>query len=207
LSSSDDPNSGETLAVIIPEDKVPAGIVERAAAKAIAWLLPGVTAAAVLADKVDVASAFQEFIFQTINIWVLDNIFRPIIQAVLWIGGAFIDGMLLIAFGPDTAIGGPSYGVADGAVWIADESVSLVVPIGASLVGVIDTFNQALAEIAASAGIAAPVVVGGLWIAEGAVVSFFVWKAISVVDFPVIDLDNLIRAVTFPPRWFLGLFS
>jgi len=193
--------------VIIPEDKVPAGLVERTAAKAIAWLLPGVTAAAVLADKVDVASAFQKFIFQTINIWVLDNIFRPIIQAVLWIGGAFIDGMLLIAFGPDTTPGGQSYGVADGAVWIAEETISLAVPIGASFVGVIDTFNQALASIAASAGLAAPVVVAGLWIAEGAVVSFFVWNAISVLDVPVIDLDNLIRALTFPPRWFFGLIS
>lgn len=194
------------MALIIPEDEVPAGVVERTAARVIAFLLPGVTAAAVLADKVDVVRVFQDFIFQTINIWVLENIFRPIIQAVLGIGDAILNGVLVIAFGPDTAIGGQSYGVADGAVWIAEESVSLVVPIGASLVGVIDTFNQSLAEIAASAGLAAPVVVAVLWIAESAAVSYVVWNVISVVDVPVIDLDDLILAATTPFQWVVNQF-
>jgi len=148
----------------------------------------------------DFEAFLQSFVLRVINFWVVDRIIRPVVQAVLGIGAAIVDGVLVIAFGTDKVIGGRP-GLADVPLWVADTVIPAAASVGGSLLGVIDGFNESLAAIAADAGLAAPPIVAGLWIAEGAVVGYLVWTVISVIDLPVIDLDDLIVQLTFPARW------
>jgi hypothetical protein len=148
----------------------------------------------------DFQSWLGDFVLKSINFWVVDNVIRPIVQAVLGIGGTIIESVLVIAFGTDQAIGGRP-GLADFALVIATTVVGAVAPAAAALLGVIDSFNQSIADIAASAGLLAPPIVAGLWVAEGAVVAYVAWTVIRVVNLPFVDLDAIIERAFFPVRW------
>jgi hypothetical protein len=148
----------------------------------------------------------RAFIWRTINYWVVDRIIRPIIEAVLGLGALLADGILFVAFGEGRAIGGPR-GLVDASVWVVSTVVDELTPIGAALVGVVDSFNQSLAVIASDAGLAAPPVVALLWVAEGAVVGYILWTAVRVINVPAVDLDAIILRATYPFRWLLGRTS
>lgn len=188
MSSSGD-SGGTKATILIPESQI-----KKIAAAVVTSIVP------LWVFSIDRIGDLRELIFQTINIWVLDNIFRPIIQAVLGIGGTIIEAVLVIAFGTDQAIGGRP-GLADFALVIATTIVGAVAPAGAALIGVIDSFNQSIADIAASAGLLAPPIVAGLWVAEGAVVAYVAWTLIRTINLPFVDLDAIIERAFFPVRW------
>jgi len=129
--------------------------------------------------------------------WFVENFVRPIVGAFLFVGETIINVVLIAAFGQDRAIGGPAYGLAD--IWLG--VVPLLERSGdafGSILGVIDEFNAALAELAATGGLAAPTIVTLLYVAELATAGYLLWSLIRVIDVPLISLDGLVQVLTAP---------
>jgi len=146
-------------------------------------------------------NAFREWVaevaLEATVAWFVDNFIRPIVGAFLFVGETIISVVLIAAFGQDRAIGGPAYGLAD--IWLG--IVPLLERSGdafGSILSVIDEFNAALAELAATGGLAAPTIVTLLYVAELATVGFVLWSIIRVIDVPLISLDGLVQVLTAP---------
>lgn len=132
--------------------------------------------------------------------WFVENFVRPIVGAFLFVGETIINVVLIAAFGQDRSIGGPAYGLADiwlGVIPLLDETGSAF----GSLLDVVDEFNAALAELAATGGLAAPTIVTLLYVAELATVGFVLWSLVRIIDFPFISLDGLIQTATAPVQF------
>lgn len=151
-------------------------------------------------------TAFLEaFIIETVVKWIVANFVRPLVNAVLGIGGLIVDTILLVAFGTDRVLGGPP-GLVDLVVWLAESFVAATSGPTDQIVTVITDFNASIAATAADAGLAAPFVVTLMWGAELAVTGYIVWSIVRVIDFPLVDVDDFIIRVTKPFRVVLRRF-
>jgi len=181
---------------------IPVGAIRRIAEGVVISIVPGWA----LLSREGFLEWIRGYVLVWINEWVLNNIIGPIVDAVLGVGALIVETVLLVAFGTDRIIGGAP-GLADGLLWVVTQLGGSAISISSQLIGVVATFNDAIAGAAAGAGLAAPIVVTALWMAELAVVGFVVWSIIRVIDLPFIDIDALILRVTFPFRWLLRRFS
>ncbi|WP_254841138.1 hypothetical protein [Natronomonas marina] len=156
----------------------------------------------IITGQLDVGSIpakLSEFIISTVVDWFVVSFVRPVVGSILWIAGLFIDTILLVAFGPDRAIGG-SPGLADFALFLAGEFIDMTAPVATEIITTIVQVNETIAAVAAEAGIAAPIVVSALVLLELAVTAYIAWSIIRVINVPLVDLDAIILRVTGPFR-------
>jgi len=133
---------------------------------------------------------------------ILNKVVDPIVGAFVYVGEAIIGTVLILAFGQDQTVGGEDYGLAD--IWLG--AAGLIAESGGafeSVLGVIEEFNQALAELAAMGGFAAPTIVSALYLLEVGGVVWVLWSIIRVVDVPLISLDGAVQVVTAPVQGLL----
>jgi len=199
--STNDPDSGGDGGGSLTIN-LPANLIRRIQAGAIAGLLPGVTGAMILKDKVNVVAEFQKFIIEVVKDWLIASFVEPIVGAVLGLGELIIETIFLVAFGFDRTPGGAP-GILDAVVWVAESFVAATAGPTSEIVGVITSFNAAIASTAAGAGLAAPIVVGLLWGLEIAAVVFTLTTILRTLNLPLIDVDDLLEQL-FSPIKFLA---
>jgi hypothetical protein len=197
--STNDPDSGGDGGGSLTIN-LPANLIRRIQAGAIAGLLPGVTGAMILKDKVNVVAEFQKFIIEVVNDWLIASFVEPIVGAVLGLGELIIETIFLVAFGFDRTPGGAP-GILDAVVWVAESFVGATAGPTSEIVGVITSFNAAIASTAAGAGLAAPIVVGLLWGLEIAVVVFTLITILRTLNLPLIDVDDLLDQLLSPIKF------
>jgi len=150
----------------------------------------------------DTASNFTTAVERIIIAWVLDSIVDPIVGAFVYVGEAIIGTVLILAFGQDQTVGGENYGLAD--IWLG--AAGLIAESGGafeSVLGVIEEFNQTLADLAATGGPAAPTIVSALYLLEVGGVAWVLWSIIRVIDIPLISLNGAVQVLTAPVQGIL----
>ncbi|WP_284007826.1 hypothetical protein [Haloarcula pelagica] len=131
--------------------------------------------------------------------FVFNEFVYPILNGIIATGEALIDTVLLIFFGADRAVGATGQlGIADLPIWAATQLTTAASGPAASILGVIRSYNVAVGQTAAQAGIAAPAVVFVLYAAEIAAVLFVLWSVVQTVDVPFIKLGGILRIVMVP---------
>jgi hypothetical protein len=148
------------------------------------------------------AQNFTTAVQQIIAQWILDNVIDPIVGGVLFTVRSIISAILTAALGQDQAIGPPNFGAAD--IWLG--IIPLLTEVGGwfdSVLGFIEEFNQALAELAATGGLAAPTIVTALYLLEVVGVVWVLWSINLVIYVPFISLNGLVQVLTAPVQGLL----
>lgn len=126
--------------------------------------------------------------------FVFQDIVLPIVRGILEAGLALVGAVLFLA---------------QSIAMIGDALISALVggfaPVGMTLLRTIGQFNRAIAQAAATGGLAAPTIVTLLWGVQLGVAGFFVVSLIESVDVPFVDLGGILRAVTAPVKFVVGL--
>lgn len=169
-------------------------LIKQAAATAVAWILPGVTAAMILSGEVSPAEIPQrmaDFVIRTLNFWFISEFVLPLLGAVIGLFELVVETVLFVAFGQDRVMGGAP-GLADGSILVADRLVAIIAPLVTTVIETVMGFNEMLGDVAAAGGLPAPIIVALLVTAELLGVLWAGWWLISTIDVPLVDVDDAI---------------
>lgn len=188
-----DGSDGSTTTIVIP-----ASTIRRIAKNVVLGLVPGwILAWEAFQSLPSFKAWLREFVFRTITVWVVENVIEPIVGAFVGLGALIIEAILTTAFGADQEVGG-SPGLADGVLFVATRLAGTTAPVTSEILEVVVSFNEAVAAVAASAGIAAAPAVAALVVGEFVVVFYVAWSIIQIIDFPFVDVDDFLKRVTEP---------
>lgn len=147
------------------------------------------------------------FIVDVIEDWIIDSLITPLLDFVVNLFASVADSLLYVAFGTDRTFGVYTHiGVVDVPMYIMSLIIGAYDPAGSAVLGVMGDVNQAIASVAAEAGIAAPVILPLLWLAWVGLVVYVAWTLISALDIPLVRLVPLINRLLAPVRGFFRRF-
>lgn len=200
----DDGSSGGARTIVL---QLPREQIRRIAKGVVFGLVPGwIIAAEAFQSWPSFTAWLREFVIQTVVGWVVNEFVRPLVRFVLEAFALVIETIRFVAFGSDGVIGG-SPGVADFVVWLADVFVAVTAPLATVVIDTVKAFNGMLADLAAAGGLPAPIVVSALVAAELLAVAYLAWTILSVIDLPLVDVDNALAALLLPFKKLLRRLS
>ena len=132
-----------------------------------------------------------KFVLTTVILWFLNAFVYPVFNAVLAAGRAIINAITTALFT-----------IANIANLTSSTIIGGLAVVPSQVFGYIESFNQALAMLAASAGLGAPVIVTALYIIEVAVALYLVWAVIEALQ-----LGPYLEIVAKPLRGVLSFIS
>lgn len=189
-------SGGETTVIL----DLPAGQIQRIAKAVVVALVPGWVFA--FQTWTQFRDFLEDFIIQVVVRWFVESFVLPVVNAVLGVGALVIETIQLIAFGPDRVLGG-SPGLVDAVVWLANAFVAATAGPTNQITDIVLQVNEAIASVAAEAGLFAPIVVTLMWGALLAVAFYVAWSIIRIIDVPFVDIDAIILRVLKPFRFVL----
>lgn len=139
-----------------------------------------------------------------LDFFLFRNVLLPAASALFNSLVSILDTLVIFIFGTDYQVGvtpGSTIGIVDIPVAFAGPIAGGFVSLTGTLTNSIASFNQQVATSLVGAGIAAPALVAGFWVAEIAALAWLTWvilQALTVAD--------VIKSATAPIRNFLKLF-
>ena len=140
--------------------------------------------------------------------YVFTNFVQPIAASIYAAGMAIVDSVLVMFYGQDKIWSAEGqYGIADLPLVATEIVLNVINPIISAVFSVVTQFNAAIAQAAAEGGLAAPPVVTLLVFIEVSGTLYALWYGFMAIDFPIIKKGAIIKLITYPVRWWAGLFS
>lgn len=141
------------------------------------------------------------FILTVVIGYVVNTFIRPTFQAVVSAGAVIARIPLLVFLGGDLRWGPTgSIGLADAPWWAAVQLSAVAgVPV-AAVFRTVQRFNESIAAMVATAGLAGFPIAAGLAVVEVGVVIYLLWATIQVIDIPVVELSGIVRVILAPIR-------
>lgn len=136
--------------------------------------------------------------------FIANSIVIPLVTAFVRAGGLTIEAIQTLVFGTDHQLGGngETWGLADFPIEIVDQVVKgaitpIIDPVQAVFVGI----NLVVIEVVApEAGLLSPIVVIVWFGFELYAIWWISWRALEMIDIPVIDLPEVLLTVSAPFR-------
>jgi hypothetical protein len=126
--------------------------------------------------------------------WIFQDIVLPIVRGVLEAALAVVGAILVLA-----------QSIATLGDLLISSLVGGFAPVGAAVLNTLAQVNGTIAQAAASAGLAAPLVVTLLYGIEIGVAGYLAVSLLESIDVPLVDLGGILRAVTAPIKFVVGL--